>query len=106
MKMKFFIERAGWGRAFHLHIGSQQGEKFAVMEPAQFRVISEIESTMMQQAALELSTEDGQALIDELWHAGFRPTEGTGSAGAMAATQAHLKDLQRLVFDRPTGKRR
>ncbi len=46
-----------------------------------------------------LSTEASQQLIDRLWDVGFRPSEGTGSAGAMAATERHLKDLQRLVFD-------
>jgi hypothetical protein len=29
---------------------------------------------------------------------GLRPSEGTGSAGALAATERHLKDMQRLVF--------
>jgi hypothetical protein len=36
--------------------------------------------------------------MDELWHAGIRPTEGAGSAGAMAATQRHLEDMRTLVF--------
>lgn len=38
-----------------------------------------------------------QRLMDELWKCGLRPKEGTGSAGAMAATERHLADLQRLV---------
>lgn len=43
-----------------------------------------------------------QQLIDALWRAGLRPSEGTGSAGALAATQKHLDDMRRLVFDAPT----
>jgi len=39
-----------------------------------------------------------QGLMDELWHVGLRPSEGSGSAGALAATERHLKDMQRLVF--------
>lgn len=35
-----------------------------------------------------------QVLMDTLWNCGIRPTEGAGTAGAMAAAQAHLKDLQ------------
>lgn len=46
-----------------------------------------------------LDQDRAQQLMDGLWVAGLRPSEGTGSAGALAATQAHLKDLQRLVFD-------
>ena len=38
-----------------------------------------------------------QALMDDLWTAGVRPTEGAGSAGAMAATQRHLDDLRKIV---------
>lgn len=40
---------------------------------------------------------EAQRLTDQLWSLGFRPTEGAGSAGAMAAKEAHLKDLQNLV---------
>jgi hypothetical protein len=47
--------------------------------------------------AIRLGREHAQALMDELWNCGLRPKEGTGSAGAMAATQLHLKDLQKLV---------
>ncbi len=41
---------------------------------------------------------DAQRLMDDLWDSGFRPTEGSGSAGAMGAVQEHLKDLRRIVF--------
>jgi hypothetical protein len=37
--------------------------------------------------------------MDALWSIGTRPTEGTGSAGAMAATVKHLEDMRKLVFD-------
>ena len=46
---------------------------------------------------MELSLEATQLLMDELWHVGIRPTEGTGSAGALAATQAHLKDMRQIA---------
>jgi len=39
-----------------------------------------------------------QSLMDELWECGLRPSEGTGSAGALAATQKHLEDMRKLVF--------
>lgn len=46
-----------------------------------------------------LSIQGAQTLMDDLWQAGLRPTEGAGSAGSMAATQRHLDDMRRLVFD-------
>lgn len=39
-----------------------------------------------------------QVLMDELWDRGFRPSEGLGSAGALAATQQHLEDMRRIAF--------
>ncbi len=48
--------------------------------------------------AITLHADRAQLLMDNLWTAGFRPSEGSGSAGALAATERHLKDLQHLVF--------
>jgi hypothetical protein len=47
---------------------------------------------------LHLNYESAQMLMDSLWDCGLRPSEGSGSAGAMAATQKHLEDMRRLVF--------
>ena len=46
-----------------------------------------------------LSYQEAQVLMDDLWASGLRPTEGNGSAGALAATNNHLQDMRRLVFD-------
>ena len=48
--------------------------------------------------SFRLEREKAQALMDDLWNAGLRPTEGTGSAGSLAATQRHLEDMRTLVF--------
>jgi hypothetical protein len=40
----------------------------------------------------------GQQLMDDLWAIGLRPSEGAGTAGAMAATQRHLDDARKLLF--------
>lgn len=45
-----------------------------------------------------LSVEAAQILMDDLWNCGLRPSEGSGSAGALAATQRHLEDMRTLVF--------
>jgi hypothetical protein len=37
-------------------------------------------------------------LMDQLWNCGLRPTEGTGSAGALGATQKHLADLKEILY--------
>jgi len=50
------------------------------------------------QPVCSLSPEHAQQLMDDLWVCGLRPSEGTGSAGALKATQDHLADMRKLVF--------
>lgn len=45
-----------------------------------------------------LKREGAQQLMDQLWRVGLRPSEGSGSAGALAATERHLDDMRALVF--------
>lgn len=47
---------------------------------------------------MRLEQEEAQLLMDELWRAGIRPTEGQGSAGMMGAVQKHLEDMRALAF--------
>lgn len=47
---------------------------------------------------LNLARESAQELMDGLWACGLRPTEGEGSAGALAATKDHLGDMQTIAF--------
>ena len=39
-----------------------------------------------------------QVLMDDLWNAGVRPTDGAGTAGAMRAAEHHIADLRRVAF--------
>jgi hypothetical protein len=47
---------------------------------------------------LRLEYTEAQRLMDELWNCGLRPSEGTGSAGSLKATQTHLADMQKIAF--------
>lgn len=48
--------------------------------------------------AFAMRNEDAQILMDDLWAAGLRPMEGSGSAGALLATQGHLLDMRKIAF--------
>ncbi len=52
----------------------------------------------MAPTAMSLSDLEAQALMDRLWSAGLRPSEGSGSSGALAATERPLAGMQKLVF--------
>ncbi len=48
--------------------------------------------------SLRISFSAGQQLMDDLWRAGIRPTEGAGSAGSLKATENHLSDMRKIAF--------
>ena len=45
-----------------------------------------------------ISKNEAQVLMDDLWQTGLRPSEGTGSAGSLKATQQHLADMKKILF--------
>lgn len=97
--LKVFISREQmWGDVFAVRMGCRINDSapWAVARPVQFEVMDD--SVAVERApAFTMSRDDAQAFMDELWHVGIRPTEGTGSAGSLAATQQHLKDMRALV---------
>ncbi|MBE2178898.1 MAG: hypothetical protein IAE97_00295 [Chthoniobacterales bacterium] len=49
-------------------------------------------------AALRIDETAAQRLMDDLWNCGIRPTNVRHQSDALAATQAHLTDMRRIVF--------
>lgn len=47
---------------------------------------------------LSIEQEVAQRLMDDLWDCGLRPSEGSGSAGSLRATQKHLEDMKTIAF--------
>jgi len=47
----------------------------------------------------EMTRENAQKLMDDLWECGLRPSSGAGSVGQLAATEYHLEDMRKLVFE-------
>ena len=45
-----------------------------------------------------MKEQECQMLMDSLWDAGIRPTEGSGSAGSLSATQYHLEDMRKIAL--------
>lgn len=62
------------------------------IEPVAYSISNE-----QPEPTCRLSPEAAQQLMDQLWQVGIRPTEGTGSAGSLAATQQHLNDMRAIV---------
>lgn len=93
--LKFYTERNFRGNCVELHIAREEGNALACATAITFTPLAADE--MAPAAALRLSGQEAQMLIDAMWDAGLRPSEGSGSAGAMLATQNHLADMRKLV---------
>jgi len=90
--IRFFVQPAPWARGCELYI-QHDGAWVQHVECVQ------VDGRTIPPVAMQLRDEQAQDLIDKLWQAGYRPTEGKGSAGALAATERHLEDMRRLVFE-------
>lgn len=94
--MIFQATRAPWNAAIELHMAVRSGEVLSVAQPVVMKTEAE---GQIYAPFMRLDFTAAQQLMDELWHCGLRPTEGTGSAGSLAATERHLQDMRKLVFE-------
>lgn len=107
MRFQIRAHAAPWNQAIELLIrcGKMTGvmsgmEMFnGELNPQSAIRFEELDIGRAPEPSLSISMTDAQTLMDDLWQAGLRPTEGTGSAGSLAATERHLQDMRRLVFD-------
>lgn len=70
-------------------------ENIYAAEPVTMKLVP---AGVVSNPTLTIDTDTAQMLIDELWRCGLRPTEGTGSAGALAAVERHLADMQKIAI--------
>ena len=56
------------------------------------------EGGFIGEPTMSLRNDEAQMLMDELWRCGLRPSEGSGSAGSLAATERHLKDMRAIAL--------
>lgn len=97
MATEFRVERSSYRLRTDIWIVSRGSHSNGVAAPVVFHEVARHE--VLPEPTISLSDDEAQQAIDELWRAGFRPTEGTGSAGSLAATQAHLSDMRKIATD-------
>jgi hypothetical protein len=93
--MHIHAARQVWTDDIAISLGRDQMGQLAVAKPLVFGTVG---LGVQTDPAITLNITSAQRLMDELWQCGIRPSEGAGSAGAMAATQRHLEDMRTLVF--------
>jgi hypothetical protein len=97
--LKPYVRKQGWVDGYSLMLVHDDGHHFAYAKPLQFIQIDKGESVPEDSfPTCVLNKTSAQMLMDELWDCGIRPSEGSGSAGALLATQNHLKDMKSIAF--------
>lgn len=87
--------RDPWARTIFLRFGVLVDGNWHTAQPLTMERLPDAGAYVVP--FLTLQPEVAQALIDDLWNCGLRPTEGTGSAGSLAATERHLADMRRIA---------
>jgi hypothetical protein len=99
--LKFRCERQGWLNKINIYAYSQgQDGTYLASSPMMTKVA---EGDAFVEPTFSVAPHQAQTLMDELWTAGLRPSEGSGSAGSLAATERHLADMRALVFDKKSS---
>lgn len=95
-RLRFHCEYSLYSDAFKLHIASGDPVR-ATAKPLEF-VAHEPGTVATVGPAIEFREGEAQALIDALWSAGLRPTQGKQSEGVTAAQDRHLQDMRAIAF--------
>jgi hypothetical protein len=95
MKTEIYANKVIFSNALQFaFIQRGQRGKTAAARPMVFDVIDD---GVVVEPAITIGIDEAQQFIDELWRCGLRPSEGTGSAGSLAATERHLRDMQAIT---------
>ncbi len=91
-------QRREWDDAIDLAViqrNEHSGQRH-VADPLTFRAVPD--HGFIAEPTFRMDRTQAQQLMDELWNCGLRPSEGSGSAGSLAATERHLKDMQTIAM--------
>lgn len=89
MNVRIFADKQ-YGNRIELRMISEN--KHAVIEWVEHQECDYVYPTA------KVTVGEAQALMDDLWRCGLRPSEGEGSAGQSAAQQQHIADLRAIAF--------
>lgn len=89
-------QRQPWRDGVEVVLFERLEGRLAIAEPLTLREFKEGE--YIANPTMILKNGEAQMLMDELWRCGLRPSEGSGSAGSLAATERHLQDMQKIAY--------
>ena len=95
MKTNVYVSRNAYRNKLDVFIDRRDSQSIYVAKPVEFVLHEDgYESSPLMQ----IDNDTAQQFMDQLWTCGIRPSEGTGSAGQLAATERHLSDMKAIAF--------
>ena len=95
--MEIRVQNAPWYDGIEILITETTNGRRSVAKTV---TLEEMKPGEYCEPTMSIKHKEAQQLIDELWQAGLRPTEGTGSAGSLKATERHLEDMRKIAFNK------
>lgn len=97
LALEFMARKDDWNFGISLYAREVVfGVSQAIAKPF---VLEQVEDgVLIAEPFIKLDIASAQQLMDELWRCGIKPTEGTGSAGSLKATERHLEDMRKVAF--------
>jgi hypothetical protein len=93
-------QKAGFSNRVDILICDESpGMGFCVADRVELRVVEPSQRDEETNPTASLGVTAAQKLMDDLWNCGLRPSEGSGSAGALLATQKHLDDMRTIALN-------
>jgi hypothetical protein len=84
---------------FAFHVVERRGQTVSVAGPLVMTDCDAERSALYPpEPTFRLRNDECQALMDELWRIGVRPSEGSGSAGSLRQAEEHIASLQAIAF--------
>jgi hypothetical protein len=99
-KMQFTVAHHPWDFGYILRIGIDHRDQGGGWSVAKF-LFEDIgpEDALKDDQCLPMTEKNLQCLMDELWKAGIRPSNGEGNIGQIGAVKDHLADMRKLAFE-------
>jgi hypothetical protein len=98
-RREFFARQGFLTDSISLYLRERPGDGSTLFAaPAQMVAMSSDPRVGGSDPFVRITYDEAQRLVDELWQCGIRPSEGTGSAGSLAATERHLADIRNVAF--------
>jgi hypothetical protein len=96
MSIEIYAKKAGFSPEIEILI-VDVGSSGRILAAAKDIQVHVYEEGMYCPPTTQLDPAAAQKLMDQLWDCGLRPSEGSGSAGSLAATQRHLNDMRDIA---------